>query len=180
MRDWLELVSELGTTPIVPSAHKTEFKEITSDIAQNLGIVRKQLEKEEYVNIHEIIEVCVTKITILGGLIKDNTTVCDFLRFELSVYSPGVYLDRPEIFLDKSSLKGIEETISSLEKSYSAKAKQLSNSFIASIENHREVINKIRLSQTPWEKALISYNNLKNSFVALKQQLLADGYLKNN
>ena len=179
MRDWLKLVSELGSAPMVSDSHKTEFTEILTEVAKDLGVVRKLLEKEIYVNIHEIIEVCVTKITILGSLIKENTFVCNFLKFELFVYKPGIYLDRQEEFLDKSYLKDIEESITNLEKSYSEKAKELSKAFFVSVENHRKTIDDIKNNKIPWEKAPLSYNNLKNSFVAVKQQLLADGYFNN-
>lgn len=180
MNDWLELVSELSSTPMIANSHKTEFKETLSDVSKDLGIVRKLLEKEIYVNIHEIIEVCVTKITILGTLIKDNTAARDFLKFELSIYNPGVYLDRPDEFLIQSYLNDIELTINHFEKSYSSKANELSKAFSVAVENHRKTIDKIRTNQTSWEKALISYNNLKNAFVAIKQQLLAEGYIKSN
>lgn len=176
MKDWLGLVSELGSAPMVSDSNKTEFREILSDIAKNLGVVRKLLEKETYTNIHEIIEVCVTKISILATLIKENTKVYNFLKFELSVYTPGIYLDKNDEFLTKSFLKNIEKTVNDLEKSYSQKAKELSKSFLVSVENHRKIIVEVRNNRIPWEKAHLSYNNLKNSFVAMKQQLLEDAY----
>lgn len=179
MKDWLGLVSELGSAPMVSDSHKTEFRKILSEVAKDLGIVRKLLEKEKYANTHEIIEVCVTKISILGALATNNNLVCDFLKFELFVYSPGVYIDRQEEFLAKSFLNNIEVTISNLEKSYSQKAKELSKSFLISVENHRKIIAEVRNNQIPLEKALLSYNNLKNFFVAVKQQLLKDGYFSN-
>lgn len=180
MTDWLSLVSELGSAPMVSDSHKAEFRGMLSEIAKELGIVRKQLEKENYVNIHEIIEVCVTKITFLGALIKDNKVICNFLKFELAVYNPGIYLDRQDQFLTESFLKDIETTVCNLEKSYSPKARELSKAFLISLETHRKVIDEVKKNQIPWEKATLSYNNLKNSFVALKQQLLEDGYLGKN
>ncbi len=178
MRDWLGLVSELGSTSMVSDSHKKEFRELLSEVAKDLGIVRKQLEKEIYTNIHEIIEVCVTKITILATLIRDNKEVYNFLKFELSVYSPGVYLDKQDEFLTESFLKDIETTVGNLEKTYSQKAKELSKAFMVSVENHRKIIDEVKNNQILWEKATLSYNDLKNSFVALKQQLLADNYFE--
>ena len=176
MKDWLGLVSELGSAPMVPDSNKTEFKDILIEVAKDLGIVRKLLEKETYINIHEIIEVCVTKITILGTLVRDNTVIHNFLEFELKVYQPGVYLDRQKDFLTNSFLQDIELTVNDLEKSFSQKAKDLSKAFLISVENHRKTIDEVKKNQIPWEKTTLSYNNLKNSFVALKQQLLEDGY----
>ncbi len=180
MRDWLGLISELGSTPMVSDAHKKEFRELLSDVAKGLGIVRKQLEKEIYLNIHEIIEVCVTKITILATLVRDNTKVYNFLQFELSVYAPGVYLDKHDEFLTESFLKDIETTVGNLEKTYSQKAKESSKDFLNSVENHRKIIDEVKNNKISWEKATLSYNDLKNSFVALKQQLLSDGYFEDS
>ena len=176
MRDWLGLVTELGSAPMVSDSYKEEFRNLLSEVAKELGTVRKLLEKEIYVNIHEIIEVSVTKITILGTYIRDNDVVRNFLKFELSVYTPGVYLDRQDEFLANSCLRGIEITVENLEKAYSSKAKELSKSFLIVVENHRKTVDEVKNNQVSWEKATLSYNDLKNSFVALKQQLLSDGY----
>ena len=176
MRDWLGLVTELGSAPMVSDSNKEEFRELLSEVAKDLGAVRKLLEKEIYVNIHEIIEASVTKITILGTYIRDNTEVRNFLKFELTVYAPGVYLDRHDEFLANSYLRDIEVTLGNLEKSFSLKAKELSKTFLASVEIHRKTIEEVKNNQVSWEKATLSYNDLKNSFVAFKQQLLADGY----
>ena len=178
MKDWLSLVSELGSTPIVSDSHKKEFRELLSGVAKDLGVVRRQLEKEIYINIHEIVEVCVTKITILATLVRDNAKVYNFLKFELSVYLPGVYLDKQDEFLTQSFLKDIEITVNNLKISFSQKAKELAVLFLNSVDNHRKMIDDIKNNQIPWEKATLSYNDLKNSFVALKQQLLADGYFE--
>ena len=176
MRDWLGLVTELGSAPMVSDSNKEEFRNLLSEVAKNLGAVRKLLEKEIYVNIHEIIEVSVTKITILGTYVRNNAVVRNFLKFELCVYEPGVYLDRQDDFLTNSCLSGIEITVENLEKSYSSKAKELSKDFLTAVANHRKTVDEVKNKQLPWEKATLSYNDLKNSFVALKQQLLAEGY----
>ena len=176
MRDWLGLVTELGSTPMVSDSNKEEFRNLLSEVAKDLGTVRKLLEKEIYVNIHEIIEVSVTKITILGTYVRDNAVIRNFLKFELCVYEPGIYLDRQDEFLSNSYLREVEITVNNLEKSYSSKAKELSKDFLTAVENHRKIVDEIKNMQLPWEKATLSYNDLKNSFVALKQQLLADGY----
>ena len=176
MRDWLGLVTELGSAPMVSDSNKEEFRNLLSEVAKDLGVVRKLLEKEIYVNIHEIIEVCVTKITILGTYVRDNAVVRIFLNFELSVYAPGVYLDRQDEFLSNSCLSGIEIKAEDLEKSFSQKAKELSKNFMTAVESHRKIVDEVKNNQVSWEKATLSYNDLKNSFVALKQQLLADGY----
>lgn len=176
MRDWLGLVTELGSAPMVADSNKEEFRELLSEVAKDLGAVRKMLEKEIYVNIHETIEVSVTKITILGTYVRDNAVVRNFLKFELSIYAPGVYLDRQDEFLTNSYLRDIEITLGNLEKAFSPKAKELSKNFMTAVESHRKIVDEVKNNQLSWEKATLSYNDLKNSFVALKQQILADGY----
>lgn len=178
MQNWLKLVVELGSAPMVPSEYKKEFTTLLSEIAKDLGKVRKKLDDNSLVNIHEILESSMTKISILGAQINNKTLILDFLRIELMVYKPGLYLDDQEIFIKVSEfeLENLEEILNKQKINYSAKASELADLFVIEAKKHIKTASAVKNKEIIADKLAISYNDLKNSFVKMKQQLLNDGF----
>lgn len=178
MQNWLKLVVELGSAPMVPDNYKKEFSSILSEVAKDLGRVRKKLETNNLVNIHEIIEGSVTKISILGAQINNKPQIYNFLQLELLVYKPGMYLDEPDVFLDRKEFKDLECLVSNQKNNYTEKMNKPVSDFISNIKNHIETAKRVKNKKIEFDKICITYNDLKNSFVKMKQQLLDEGYFK--
>lgn len=178
MENWLKLVSELGSAPMVPREHKEEFIAILSEVAKDLGKVRKKLQTDSLTAIHEIIENAVIKISILGAQINNKPQIYNFMKFELRVYKPGIYLDDSSVFLKEVALGDLENELSALSNKFSKTALKLADSFIETLAKHRQTIKDAEKNKINVDKIAISYNDLKNTYVAMKQQLLSDGYFK--
>ena len=174
LQKWLSLVSELGGSPVVKKIYREEYTKFLSEIAKDLGVIRKRLMKEKLDNVHEIIENCVTKISILGAQINEQVTVYNFLKFELLVYEPGNYLDKPDKFIEESILERVYEVLETNE--FYIKDKSACDEFLEKLNKHRENINKFKNNELKYDKLAVSYNVLKNSFVLVKQKLLNSGY----
>ena len=176
MQNWLKIVVELGSASMVPGEYQQEFTSLLSEIAKDLGKVRKKLNDNSLVNIHEILESSMTKISILGAQINNRVLILNFLRIELMVYKPGLYLDEPESFIKMSELENLEDSLNNQKVNYSAKANDLADGFIVEAKKHRKTANAVKNKEMIWDKLIVSYNDLKNSFVKMKQQLLNDGF----
>ena len=178
MQHWLKIVVELGSASMVPNEYKKDFVSILSEIAKDLGKVRKKLDENSLVNIHEILESSMTKISILGAQINNKVLILNFLKIELMVYRPGLYLDDHEIFIKTSEfeLANLEEAIDKQKVNYSNKASDLANLFIIESKKYLKTVLAVKNKEVIWDKLAISYNDLKNSFVKMKQQLLNDGF----
>lgn len=176
MQSWLKIVVDLGSAPMVPSEYKSEFVTLLSEIAKDLGKVRKKLESNNLLNVHEILESSMTKISILGAQINNKVLILNFLRLELMVYKPGLYWDEPETFLKLSELENLEDSLNSQKVNYSVKASDLADDFILEAKKHRKTAFAVKNKELIWDKLAVSYNDLKNSFVKMKQQLLSDGF----
>ena len=178
MQNWLKIVSELGTAPMVPTNYREEFVSLLPEISKDLGKVRKKLQTDSLVSIHEIIETSVIKISILGAQINNKPLIYDFMKFELMVYKPGIYLEDSLKFTKETKLDNLENIIFELKKNYSEKSSKLADDFVEILQTHRLLAQKVENKAAAIEKLITSYNDLKNSFVKMKQQLLDDGYFK--
>ncbi len=179
MKNWLKLVVDLGSAPMVPEEYKNEFSSYLPEIAKDLGRVRKKLENDNLENIHEIIEGCVTKISILGAQINNKKDIYKFLKLELLVYKPGMYLDDLDTFLTREEFINLENALNNHKNNFSIKANELANNLLMILKNHIKTVEEIKNKNINFEKIFVSYNDLKNSFVKMKQQLLDEGYFNN-
>ncbi|MDD3001681.1 MAG: hypothetical protein PHF29_07995 [Candidatus Riflebacteria bacterium] len=171
MENWLQIVSELYSNNLVGNNYKEEFSAILIEVSKDLGTVRKNLNINNTNSLHEIIEACITKISLLGAIINDDKHIYEFLRLELNVYKPRPYLNDFEKFSKMTDFVHFDEKIGELKKSYSEKAVILADELSKSFKVYRNIIK----SQEK-DKYITAYNNFVNTFILLKKQLLDDKY----
>jgi len=171
MENWLQIVSELYSNNLVSNDYKEEFSAILIEVAKDLGAVRKNLNINNTISLHEIIEAGITKISLLGAIINDNKHIYEFLKLELDIYKPRQYINDFEKFSQMTDFIDFDEKIGEFKKSYSEKAVILADELLQSFKVYSGIIkNKDK------DKYIIAYNNFVNAFVLLKKQLLDDKY----
>lgn len=171
MENWLQIVSELYSNNLVSNDYKEEFSAILIEVAKDLGAVRKNLNINNTISLHEIIEAGITKISLLGAIINDNKHIYEFLKLELDIYKPRQYINDFEKFSQMTDFIDFDQKIGEFKKSYSEKAAIQADELLQSFKVYSGIIkNKDK------DKYIIAYNNFVNAFVLLKKQLLDDKY----
>lgn len=177
LEEWLAVPSQLAANSSSSIANKDELAPYLKDIAQELGLVRKKLEQNQLGYIHEILETCITRMSLVCALISGRRKVISFLEIELPIYSL-----RP-LFGDICRLKAATESFAILErlnifqKQISSKSGEmtakLSNLFKIFADSLEKDTNDVSTT------TLTAYQDFLNQFVKFKQNLLNEDYFQN-
>jgi len=85
MESWLYVASQITTNPPGQASGKSGFNSLIVEISRELGNIRQQIARRELEDVHDRLEVCVTRMSLLAAMIDGNHRMSDFLRLELVV-----------------------------------------------------------------------------------------------
>lgn len=174
MESWLYIASQITSNPPGHAGEDPDFHETIVSISRDLGNIRQQLLQRQLDDVHDCLEICVSRLSLLAAMINDHQLMKDFLRFELltlglrPIVSDFASCKKAILAVDygaainKLVLPGSTEIamrISALEITFAALHKN--------VEIETETFGRATLT---------AYRAFYNEFAALKMLLLAEKY----
>lgn len=174
MDSWLYVASQITSNPPGSATADPGFHATVVNISRELGLIRQQLSRRELDHVHDQLEICVSRISLLAAMISGHQPMKDFLGFELltlerrpqrqSFASSQAEIVATEFVkvLDGLNLPdtgAVAEKVTSL--------KHLFEKFRSSVSNDRSTFSR---------SSMATYLEIYNEFSALKKLLLAENY----
>jgi len=97
MESWLYVASQITSNPPGQAATDPDFHSVIVQISRELGNIRQQIARRELDNVHDRLEMCVTRMSLLAAMINGHHRMIYFLRLELAVLNlrPVISLFEP-------------------------------------------------------------------------------------
>lgn len=176
MEDWLYIASQVAIDLRGSAADSLEFSSLLMQIAQDLGRVRRKLESDQLDYIHEILEACITRMSLVSAIINGQQRVREFLEIELLLY--GI---RP-LFSDLAVLTAMAGS-STLIARLAAMQPHLATETAVMIpvlgNLYQDYCQSLQLDRSKVSSATqAAFQKLLNHFVKFKQTLLNSNYFK--
>lgn len=172
---WLYTVSEAHTSVEVAPDYSKEYSRLLIEVAKDLGLVRKKLAANSLEFIHEIIEACITKISIIGAIVSEQLKVYEFLKLELAIFEPRCFLGDGKLFVEKLDLGDFEEKMVQMLDKTSEKQMSVSRQLFEKIAHFKSALDDHVVPEARW---LATYAELVDAFILLKKQLLEERLLE--
>jgi len=83
MDSWLYVASQITSYPPGKASGDLDFQSVVVQISRELGSIRQQIMQRELDDVHDRLEICVTRMSLLAAIINGHRRMIDFLRFEL-------------------------------------------------------------------------------------------------
>ncbi len=173
MENWLSITSQIQS-----QASEVRYSPIVSlliAISQDLGQIRRQLESGNLDMIHEIIEVCITRISLACAGLNDHRSMRDFLEIELEIFQMRPHMNDRQLLKNKIDSSSLPQRLSTF-------LPETASAAPAMIADMTDNFNKIRnaLSETDLSESAVQnlMQSLVSQFIALKQYLLNANFFK--
>lgn len=176
---WLQTVSDAHTSVEIARVYQDEYSRLLLEVAKDLGKIRKKLLANSLDLIHEIIEACITKISIIGAIASEKQLVYQFLQLELAVFAPRPFIKDSTLFNDMLKSTNIEEKLMPLTPRFSNESQLLSHNLISMFNAFKLVLATISSDEKVSLKQFSAYNEVVDSFILLKKKLLDEHFLEN-
>ncbi|MBU1107062.1 MAG: hypothetical protein KKB51_10370 [Candidatus Riflebacteria bacterium] len=85
MESWLYVASQITSNPPGQAAGDPDFHAVIVQISRDLGSIRQKILQRQLDDVHDQLEVCVSRMSLLAAIINGHQRMRDFLRFELLV-----------------------------------------------------------------------------------------------
>lgn len=175
MENWLNITSIIPSLPAKDTG-ETAGSDLTIRISRDLGQIRRQLEDNNFANIHELIEACITRISLVCAIFNDHHAIRSFLAIELEIFQL-----RP-LTSDHQSLQNLVKS-SRLQGLLDKFASENAIASTPLIKNISEAFNSfktiVETGISPVQSSVTTaLQTLVNSFIALKQHLLSTDFFK--
>ena len=85
MESWLHVASQITSDPPDKVAADSDFHAVIVQISRDMGSIRQQILQRQLDNVHNQLEICVSRMSLLAAMINGHPRMQDFLRFELLV-----------------------------------------------------------------------------------------------
>lgn len=176
MENWLSITSMIPSLPTDNSQVK-ECSELMMRISRDLGKIRRLLEENDAATIHEEIEACITRISLVSAIFSNHQRMRSFLEIELAIFQL-----RP-VMSDIDNLKMLLQS-SNLPAMLANFATGPASSSVLLINNVIDCLNSfLQAVEIASPSSSISITKampaLLNSFISLKQHLLNTGFFRN-
>ncbi len=174
MESWLYVASQITSNPPGRAAGDAEFNPLLVKISRDLGAVRQQLTGRQIDDVHDRLEICVSRMSLLAAIINGNVSMRKFIGFELLLLG---LRPQPMFFADSRAAIAAADFNATIDK--------------LELPQTHEIIEKSALLKTVFadlqnsaaadvntfsKRTLTSYLSLYNEFSALKKILLAGRY----
>ncbi len=172
---WLYTVSEAYTSIEVPKDYAGEYSRLLIEVAKDLGQIRKKLSADSLELIHEIIEACITKISLIGAIVSQQFKVYEFLKLELAIFEPRCFIKDFEKFTKMTGFEGFKSKMEKVLNGSSEKQRVISEQLFEKIEYFKK---RLGSSGKVEGKCLTDYIALVDTFILLKKQILEERILE--
>lgn len=176
MENWLYIAAQITATPPVAAENAAEFSDLLIEIARDLGQVRRKLDGNQSDFIHEILEACITRMSLVSALINDNPKVKEFLQIELMIYCLRPFFADLTTLTRMTAESGIAAKLTGLRPRLSPQAADLASEIVAGFDNYRISLQKDQEVVSIATQQL--FQGMLNSFIRFKQHLLNESYFK--
>ncbi|EKD84116.1 MAG: hypothetical protein ACD_39C00232G0001 [uncultured bacterium] len=174
MESWLYVASQITSNPPGAAADNNDFHPVIVLISRDLGSIRQQILQRQLEDVHDQLEICVSRMSLLAAMINGHLRMRDFLRFELLILSlrpksrsfvPGRDMILSSDFLTVLDSLGLHESPAVMEK-------------VALLKKLFLVLrDTVSADQNRFSTAtLTSYLALYNEFAEFKKLLLSEKY----
>lgn len=174
MESWLYIASQITTNPPGHAAEDPDFHDTIVSISRDLGNVRQLLLQRQLDDVHDCLEICVSRMSLLAAMINGNQCMKNFLRFELLTFSFRPIVPDSAAWRHALLTVDYDAAINRLalpeSAEIAARILPLKIAFAAlrkNVEAEPKILGKSNLSV---------YLAFYNEFSALKKQLLAEKY----
>ncbi|KAF1080898.1 MAG: hypothetical protein GQF41_2712 [Candidatus Rifleibacterium amylolyticum] len=174
MDSWLYVAAQITSNPPGQAAEDAGFSSLLVDISRDLGFVRQQIAARQLEDVHDRLEICVSRMSLLAAMINGNQRMKQFLGFEILLLG----LRPLPLFFEQSrnaianadfitALTGLNlpETVDIKEKAASL------------ADNFKRLKESASADGGAFSRqTLTAYLTLYNEFSAMKKLLLAEKY----
>jgi hypothetical protein len=175
MEHWLYVASRITAEKLAPESKTDEFSNLMVAIAGDLGNVRRSLEKKNYDYLHEILEACITRMSLVAALMEKKSVVAVFLRFELEIYSLRPFFGEPDKLRVMSSESRFADRLHDLQGLVPPDA-------VAALANlgqqYERFADSLKKNDAVLDESHRMHVTLVNSFVQLKGKLIDSGFFR--
>ncbi len=173
MENWLSITSQIQS--LSDEIRTPQIVSLLIAISQDMGQIRRQLESESLTMIHEIIEACITRISLACAGLNNHKTMHGFLEIELEIFQLRPHLKDHralKIMVDSSSLP--QRLATFLPGTASA-----APAMIAKMTDNFQKLRDVLSATDPPESSLQRLmQSLVSQFIELKQYLLNANFFK--
>jgi hypothetical protein len=174
MESWLYVATQITSDPPGSATGDIEFNPLLVKISRDLGTVRQLLAGRQSDDVHDRLELCVSRMSLLAAIINGNTSMREFLSFELLLLG---LRPLPLSFAASRAaiaLADFNAALDNLKLPQTPEVKEktvLLKTIFANLQDSAAADGNAFSKKT-----LTSYLTLYNEFSALKKILLADKY----
>ena len=176
MENWLSITASLPSMPASDS-ELIDSANLPVKISRSMGQIRKQIESDDTTNIHELIEACISRISLVSAIINKHDKICHFLEIELEIFELRLLANNREEAQKKLESSALEKNLQKLRQQQAGIAEEFLQNFESYFSRLQDSIRDTADNYSGISAP--SLDELVGSFIKLKQHLLNSGYFKN-
>lgn len=176
MEDWLKISSKITANAHTLTPTYPQFSNFLMQVARDLGQVRRKLEDKRLDYIHEILESCITRMSLISAMINGKQRIVRFLEAELLIYNLRPFFGDLVTLKKKMSNSNLTLKLEQIGKNVSPEASQMIPALSKFYEIFRESIEQEKIEISMGTMAI--FQNFLNNFIKFKRKLLNESYFR--
>lgn len=178
MEAWLNIASQITLNYPGFASENADFNGYMIQIARDLGAVRRKLASQELENAHDILEVCVTRMSLLSAIINKQKKIREFLELELNILTLRPLNQEPAELKRSIENFDLPEKLACLQLNKLSESKKFGADLTSSFKTFYKSIS-VPGSKISTEVKIV-YQKVLDEFIKLKHALLAAGYFQDS
>jgi hypothetical protein len=174
MDSWLYVAAQITSNPPGKAAEDAAFSSLLVDISRDIGFVRQQIAARQLEDVHDRLEICVSRMSLLAAMIDGNQRMKQFLAFELLLLGlrplPQLFEQSRDAIADADLIA----VLANLDLPQTAEIKEKAAFLADNFARFKDLASAD--SKAFSRHTLTTYLTLYNEFSALKKLLLAEKY----
>ncbi len=175
---WLHVAAQITSNPPGNAGSDSGFHPLITQISRDLGTVRQQIVARQMEVVHDRLEICVSRMSLLASIITGHKRMREFLEFELLVLGLRPLL---QSFEESRAAVVATDFAAALASLNLPETSDINDQAFALKKQFATFRDSFADDQKAFSNAtLTSYLALYNEFSALKKLLLAAKYFSDS
>ncbi len=163
MENWLSITSK------VAGSEKSQGSDLMIRISRDLGQIRRQLATADLEMIHENIEACITRVSLVCAILNNHQVMRQFLEMELDIFQLRPVANDQNRLRELMANCNLEKQLSEFEPGIASAAPKMVATLNESYQLLKESLEKPDFEQQTTARLLQS---LVNNYINFKKYLL--------
>ncbi|HNX74146.1 MAG TPA: hypothetical protein PLM07_02550 [Candidatus Rifleibacterium sp.] len=169
MENWLSITSK------VAGSEKSESSNLMIRISRDLGQIRRQLASADLEMIHERIEACITRVSLVCAILNNHQVMRRFLEIELDIFQLRPVVNDQKKLRELLVNCDLEKQLSEFEPGVASAAPKMLATISDTFKLFKESIEKPNFEQ---QTTLRLLQSLVNHYIDFKKYLLNIDFFK--